>query len=66
MKSQSMTLENLDNEKWGSPDFSSHLVTECYRLRTVPLSEFTVENIRIMIGQGLSLEYLVPAALDLL
>lgn len=59
-----MTLEDLDGERWGAPTFPSHLVTECHRLRKVPLREFTVENLRIMIEQGLGLPYLLPLALE--
>lgn len=58
------TLEDLENERWGTPEIESHLVTECHRLRKIPLSEFTTENLRIMIGQGLSLQHLMPVALS--
>ena len=60
------TLESLEKEKWGEPEYDSHLVIECHRLRKVPISQFTAENLRIMIGQGLSLETLVPLALKTL
>lgn len=64
MKNRNKTLENLEQDKWGEPDFSSHLITECHRLRQIPLSQFTVENLRIMIGQDIGLKYLVPIALE--
>jgi len=60
----SKTLQELEDNDWGEPPFSSHLVTECYRLRRVPLRDFTVEDLRIMIGQKNNLDYLVPLALD--
>ncbi len=60
------TLESLEKEKWGEPEYDSHLVIECHRLRKIPISQFTIENLRIMIGQGLSLEILVPLALQIL
>lgn len=59
-----MTLEELERERWGEPTWPSHLLTECHRLRKVPLKEFTVENLRIMIGQELSLPYLLPLAFE--
>ncbi len=61
---RSKTLEELENDRWGEPVYSSHLVTETYRLRTVPLEQFTIENLRIMIGQQRGLRYLVPMALE--
>lgn len=57
------TVEQLDGQDWGEPSYPSHLVTECHRLRRVPLKEFTVENLRIMIGQHIGLDWLVPLAL---
>lgn len=61
---RSSTIESLEREVWGPPEYDSHLVTECHRLRKVPLCNFTVENLRIMIGQGIGLPYLVPLALE--
>ncbi len=60
------TLEELDNEDWGCPEFTSHLVTTCHELRKKPLSHFEVEDFRIMIGQNFCLDFLVPLALELL
>jgi hypothetical protein len=62
----SKTLEQLDGQIWGEPEWQSHLVLECHRLRRVPLREFTPANLRIMIGQSIGLEYLVPLAMQLL
>jgi hypothetical protein len=58
------TLEQLDGESWGEPEFTSRVVTNCHRLRRIPLRDFTVEDLRLMIGQGLGLEYLVPLAVE--
>lgn len=60
------TLESLEKEKWGEPEYNSHLVIECHRLRKIPISQFTTENLRIMIGQGISLGILIPLALQIL
>jgi CDI immunity proteins len=60
----SKTLDELEGVEWGEPTFHSALVIECHRLRKVPLEEFTAENLRIMIGQKMSLEYLVPLAIE--
>lgn len=58
------SLQELEGQDWGEPNWDSHLVTECHRLHRVPLREFTVGDLRMMIGQSLGLEYLVPLALE--
>jgi len=61
---RSKSLQQLDGKDWGEPTFDSHLVTECHRLHRVPLRDFTVEDLRITIGQDIGLEYLMPLALE--
>ena len=58
------TLDELEGVVWGPPTYGSHLVQTCHRLRTTPIGEFSVEDLRIMIGQNLGLPYLLPLALD--
>jgi hypothetical protein len=60
------SLQELDGEDWGEPQYDSGLVIECHRLHRIPLRDFTAGNLRIMIGQQFGLEYLVPLALELL
>lgn len=62
----SATIEQLEDDDWGEPDFPSHLVTECHRLRRKPIDEFTIEDHRIMIGQNIGLQFLLPGALEIL
>jgi hypothetical protein len=57
------SIEELEGERWPEPDFDSHLVRECHRLRKLQLRLFTVENLRIMLGQDIGSRYLVPIAL---
>ena len=61
---KSKSLQELENESWGKPTFDSHLVQECHRLSRVPLKDFTIENLRIMIGQNFNLNYLIPLAIE--
>ena len=56
------TLDELEGVAWGEPTFDSYLVTTCHRLRTKPVDEFSVEDLRIMIGQQIGLPHLVPLA----
>ncbi len=60
----SNSLQDLDGQEWPVPTWDSHLVQECHRLRQVPLRDFTIENLRITIGQNIGLEYLIPLAID--
>lgn len=57
------SLQDLDGQDWGEPPFPSYLVTTCHQLRRKPLQDFTVEDLRIMIGQSIGLEFLLPLAL---
>jgi hypothetical protein len=57
------TLDELEGVVWGKPTFDSYLVTTCHRLRTKPVDEFSVEDLRIMIGQRIGLPHLVPLAI---
>ena len=58
------TLENLEKEKWDAFDSDSRLIKRIKELRKVPLDKFAVEDLRLMIGQHESLEYLIPLAIE--
>ena len=58
------SLQELEQSDWGEPTYDSHLVTTVHRLRRAPLRQFSVEDLRIMIGQSVGLPYLVPLALQ--
>lgn len=69
---QFKTLENLlarrgerfpNRKRRPDPDFHSHVVRRTNELHKVPLNEFSVEDMRIMIGQNFGLPYLVPLAI---
>lgn len=57
------TLEELEGVRWGEPEYGSHVVRTCHRLRKKPIEAFSVEDFRIMTGQGFSLEHLAEPAL---
>lgn len=60
------TLDELENVVRGPPKFDSHLVSTCHRLRSKPIEDFTIEDLRIMIGQEIGLAHLMPRALEVL
>jgi hypothetical protein len=61
---KSKTLDELEGVQWWPPKYNSYLVTTCHGLRTKPLADFAVEDLRIMIGQGIGLAFLIPMALE--
>jgi len=60
------TLQELENEDWGEPKHTTGLVIACHQLRHKPLRDFTSGDLRLMIGQEIGLDYLVPLALEVL
>ncbi len=58
------SLQELEGVDWGEPEHQSYVVTNAHRLLRLPLREFTVEDLRFMIGQQVGLSYLIPIALD--
>ncbi|MDV4169294.1 contact-dependent growth inhibition system immunity protein [Rhodovulum sp. FJ3] len=61
-----MTLEQLEKDVWPEPGFQSNLTMTCYELRKKELSKFTVEDLRIMLGQSIGAKYLLPMAIKIL
>lgn len=62
------TLENLEKSVWPPLDSSegSHLIKTCNALRKKQLKDFSVEDLRIMIGQDIGLNFLIPLAIEVL
>lgn len=58
------TLTQLEKEDWGEPKYDSYLVKTCHALRNKPLKELSIEDLRILIGQNISLNYLIPIAIE--
>ena len=58
------TLENLEKTIWEKPEFHSNLVLTCHKLRKKQLKDFSIEDLRIMIVQSFSLQYLIPLAIE--
>ena len=59
------TLDTVDPPAWGpAPPDATRLIKRCHELRTKPLNDFTGEDLRIMIDQGVAVDRLVPLALE--
>jgi hypothetical protein len=62
-----LTLDIVDPPAWDlEPPDATPLVKRCHELRTKPLRDFTVEDLRVMIGQQVALGRMITLALDLL
>lgn len=64
MIDRTKTLTEIEGDDWGRPPYGSYVVTTCHSLRKKPLNELSDEEIRLAIGQQMSLQYLVPIALE--
>ncbi len=59
------TIQNLENHDFGNPsEAPTNLVRRCQELCKVPLDQFSVEDLRLMIGQQFSLKHLIPLAIE--
>ncbi|XOI97579.1 contact-dependent growth inhibition system immunity protein [Paenibacillus polymyxa] len=58
------TLEELEDDRWDEPNFASRLVLRANELRKKPLCELNTEDLRLLIGQQMSLDLLLPLALE--
>ena len=62
------TLEDLEGSVWPliDPKDVSYLIARCNELRKKPISDYEIEDLRMMIGQNIGLNYLLPEALKVL
>jgi hypothetical protein len=58
------TLNELDPPDWGPAPDAAGLISLCHAARQKPLSELTIEDLRILVGQNVALRLLVPLALE--
>lgn len=63
---ENKSIEDLTKDYWKDTDFSSSLVAQCYEYRKIPLKDLTIEQIRLLIGQNIGLDYLIPKAIVML
>ena len=62
---KSNSLQDLEGP-FKHNDDPSFLASECRRLYALPITKLTTEELRLLIGQLIGLEHLVPVALDVL
>ena len=59
------SLDTLENYNWGNPVKAlTNLVRRCIGLSKVSIDNFTLSDLRVMIGQKFGLKYLIPLAIE--
>lgn len=62
---RSLNLEVLEKSYWTRPEeWYSFLEEACHAYRKIPLEQLTIEHLRLLIGQKMSLDYLLPIAFE--
>jgi len=61
---RSKCLDALEGVEWREPTYPSYLIETVHRLRKKPVHDFSIEDLRIVIGQSVGLPFLVPIALE--
>jgi CDI immunity proteins len=59
------SLEVLEKQNWGDPATApTDLIKHCIELTKIPAGDFSSSDLRLMIGQRFTLEFLIPLALE--
>jgi hypothetical protein len=62
-----LTVEAIEKRLWGdAPSDASYLVWTVHQLRRKPIGQLSVEDIRILLGQDVGTEAVLPYALTML
>jgi hypothetical protein len=58
------SIEQIEGHSWGEPEEApTSMIARCLRLRRVPLGQLTQGDVRLLIGQGIGVEILLPIAM---
>jgi hypothetical protein len=60
------SVEQLEGEVWEDSDHPTNLVERTNRYRKIPISDLTIEQLRLLIGQNIGLKYLIPPVIKIL
>lgn len=61
------SIEEIENDVWEIPKQpSSSLVIRCTKLRKLPIRDLETEDLRVLIGQEIGINILIPLALSVL
>ena len=51
------SLDELEGAQWGPPTYDSALVTNVHRLRSVPLKQYRLEDLRLSLWPWITLKF---------
>lgn len=60
------SIAELEQSAWEDSDYPSYVVQKSQAARKKPISQLSHEEIRLLIGQKIGLQYVVPIALSIL
>lgn len=60
------SIEQLENDVWGPPEYDGNLVRRCHELRKIKLCDLSIEDLRMLAGQNIGTEYIIPLAVEIL
>jgi hypothetical protein len=61
------SLDDIEGTTWGpAPEDATTLVTKVHELRRTPVGELTAEDLRLLLGQQVGVDVLLPRALEML
>jgi hypothetical protein len=61
------SLDDIEGTTWGpAPEDATTLVAKVHELRRKPVGELTPEDLRLLLGQQVGVDVLLPRALDVL
>ncbi|WP_298289014.1 contact-dependent growth inhibition system immunity protein [uncultured Lutibacter sp.] len=63
---ENLSIEQLEKDYWKDYDFETDLVKNCYDLRKVPIKNLKPENIRLLIGQNIGVNYILRITFNIL
>lgn len=59
-----LSIERLESDFWPEPGFDSYVVQTCHKARKKPLSQLTLEEIRLLASQRIGLKYILPLVVE--
>ena len=61
----SKSIEQLENNYWPKKNiFPSDLVKRCYEYRKIPISNLSIEQLRVLISQDIGIKFILETSLN--
>ncbi len=60
------TLEDIEADVWPEAEFPTSLIRRAHAYRKISLCDMQIEHVRLLVGQAIGAEILIPLALDVL